>query len=136
MAVQTIEAAIVQKLRATAAITALVASGEISANVADQDSEQSSAPYIVVITDDREDEQSQDGTGISSQSIFTDIYHEGVQDAGDIAVEIRTALQDYSGTHDSIIIQEMWLVNSTMARDNEVDKHVYRLAWQTRIVLS
>jgi len=133
--ITTIEVAIEDKLKSTTPITDIVGQ-KIYANIADQAAEQESDPYIVIITDEQEDEQTSDGVGISFMTIYTDIYHEDLRIAISIQDEIKTALQEYEGTHDDVYIQEMWQTNKTMARDDQVGKHVYRMEWAARVNIS
>jgi len=135
MSITTIEVAIEDKLKATTAVTALLGQ-EIFANVADQKSSQSESPYLVIITDGKMDEQSCDGVGISNWVLYTDIYHDDLRTAINIDNAVVAALQDYTGTHGSVFIQEMWQTDKTMARDDETEKHVYRREWSIRGTIS
>jgi len=104
----------------------------IYSNMADQLTEQSAAPYIVVIMDDRVTEQSKGGGGIITASFLTDIYHEQISEGITISEIISSILQDYEGTHDDLTIQEIWHINTTMARNEATQKHVYRMEWMVR----
>lgn len=128
----TIEGAIETILRATPGVTA-IAGTRIYTNTADQESEQTPAPYIVIITDDINPVQTCDGASIEYATVYTDIYHTNIALASALADQIKTTLQDYEGIHGTLNITELWQTNTTMARNDEVDKHIYRLEWQARI---
>jgi hypothetical protein len=129
--IKTIEIAIEERLKTHSGVAAVV--DKVYANIADQESEQSDDPYIVIIKDSKEGEQTQDGVGIIMVSIFTDIYHNNISTAIEIIDTVQQALQDYEGEHGQVGVQEMWQVDETMARDDDVSKHVYRLEWAIRM---
>lgn len=130
MAVDTVTGAVVDKLKSEASVTSLTT--KITANIADQESAQSTDPYVVVVLDSVDPEASKDGTGIVVVDVGVEIYHEDIKDATDIANAIESVLEGYSGIHGTIVVQEMWLFNALMAFDSEVEQHGHRMQFRVR----
>lgn len=127
----TIESAIDQVLRANTSLTDIVGQ-KIFSNMADQATEQSSAPFVVIIMDESIDDQCKGGTGITTAAFMTDVYDSVLSSAISTAGIIKSILQEYEGTHGDIYIQEVWQINKTMARNEATENHVYRLEWMVR----
>ena len=130
--ITTVEGAIEQILKSAVPVTELVGT-MIYSNIADQQIEEAEAPYMVIITDEVTDIQTQDGVTVSDMMIYIDVYHQNLNRASTITGAVKGALQDYSGTHGTIEIEEMWMSDKMMARSETVDKQIYRMEWMAMV---
>lgn len=117
-------------------VTAVGGVGRITINHAGQEDSQTTAPYLRIVETEVEDYQHKDMSvgGISKHHIVIDAYHAELRQLVDIRTMVRTVLHDYQGIVGEIAIQDGWVTDQTMGRDDDTNLNIYRDTYCFRVI--
>jgi len=117
-----------------ATVTALIDKAHI--NQAPQVISDADDPYVLIMEMDVDNmfHKDCDAPQQSKNLIMIDIYHTKLRTLGEVRKAIKAVLHEYSGTVDGFVIQEMWLHDQQMGREEETKKHIYRDEYYARVI--
>jgi hypothetical protein len=117
-------------LRANGNLMTAIAN-QIHVGAADQIADPNAAPYIIIFLESIRPESHHDGEVMYSTH-HVDVYCENIVTSEQIATLVHDTLQDHEGAYESIHVSDIYEVNRIMAREEETNKHIYRLSFMSR----